>query len=79
MWNHENATAFLFGDLARSMREVEFAHATDDQCLMSFRVHPPLERAQEFGHAAAHGQMGCTMRAYRDWQLYGDDDWLRAL
>jgi non-lysosomal glucosylceramidase len=79
VWNYESATAFLFGDLARSMREVEFAHATDDQGLMSFRVHLPLERAQEFGRAAADGQMGCLLKLYRDWQLSGDDEWLRAL
>ena len=53
------------------MREVEFAHATDDEGLMSFRVHLPLERAQEFGRAAADGQMGCIMKVYRDWQLCG--------
>jgi uncharacterized protein (DUF608 family) len=46
---------------------------------MSFRVHLPLERAQEFGRAAADGQMGCIMKTYRDWLLCGDDDWLRAL
>jgi non-lysosomal glucosylceramidase len=46
VWNYEQATAFLFGDLARTMREVEFAHATDDDGLMSFRVHLPLERAK---------------------------------
>jgi uncharacterized protein (DUF608 family) len=61
------------------MREVEFAHATDDQGLMSFRVHLPLERAQEFGRAAADGQMGCLLKLYRDWQLSGDDKWLRTL
>ena len=79
VWNYEQATAFLFGDLARSMREVEFAHATDDKGLMSFRVHLPLERARDFGKAAADGQMGCIMKIYRDWQLSGDDRMLRTL
>ncbi len=79
VWNYEQATAFLFGSLAKSMREVEFAHATNDQGLMSFRVNLPLERAQEFGKAAADGQMGCIMKMYRDWQLSGDDQMLKAL
>ena len=43
VWSYEQATPFLFGQIARSMREVEFAHATDDQGLMSFRVGLPLE------------------------------------
>ncbi|MBN1640865.1 MAG: hypothetical protein JXA09_06495 [Anaerolineae bacterium] len=79
VWNYEQATAFLFGALSRSMREVEFAHATDDEGRMSFRVQLPLSRAQEFGRAAADGQMGCLLKLYRDWQLSGDDDMLRAL
>ena len=79
VWNYEQATAFLFGPLAWSMREVEYGHATDAAGLMSFRVHLPLERAQEFGKAAADGQMGCVMKAYRDWQLSGDDAALAAL
>lgn len=77
MWNYEQATAFLFGDLARSMRDVEFAHATDETGLMSFRTNLPLERAQDYGLTAADGQMGCIMKIYRDWQLSGDDDFLR--
>jgi len=79
VWNYEQATAFLFGELAKSMREVEFAHATDDKGLMSFRVNLPLEHAQGFGKAAADGQMGCIMKMYRDWQLSGDDEMLKAL
>ncbi|NPV48140.1 MAG: hypothetical protein HPY69_14400 [Armatimonadetes bacterium] len=80
VWNYEQATAFLFGDLAWGMREVEFLHATNDQGLMAFRVGLPLgKRAQEFGLAAADGQMGCLLKLYRDWQLRGDDDGLRAL
>ena len=79
VWNYEQATAFLFGSLSRAMREVEFAHATSDAGLMSFRVHLPLGRAQDFGRAAADGQMGCLLKLYRDWQLSGDDALLRAL
>ena len=79
VWNYEQATAFLFGDLARSMREIEFKHATAANGLMSFRVNLPLARAQESGKAAADGQMGCLMKLYRDWQLSGDDAMLRDL
>ena len=79
VWNYEQATPFLFGSLAKTMREVEFAHATDANGLMSFRVHLPLSHAQDYPKAAADGQMGCIMKIYRDWQLSGDDDWLRAL
>ena len=79
VWNYEQATAFLFGDLAKSMREVEFAHATNNKGLMSFRVHLPLERAQNFAKTAADGQMGCIMKMYRDWQLSGDDQMLETL
>jgi uncharacterized protein (DUF608 family) len=79
VWNYEQATAFLFGDLAWSMREVEFGHAIDDQGMMSFRVNLPLARGRRFGKAAADGQMGCVMKAYRDWQLSGRDADLRRL
>jgi non-lysosomal glucosylceramidase len=79
VWNYEQATAFLFGELAMSMREVEFGHATDDNGMMSFRVNLPLDRAKSFGKAAADGQMGCIMKIYRDWQLSGDDKMLKAL
>jgi non-lysosomal glucosylceramidase len=79
VWNYEQATAFLFGSLARSMREVEFNKATSPEGLMSFRVGLPLARACDFGRAAADGQMGCIMKMYRDWQLSGDDAMLRTL
>ncbi len=79
VWNYEQATAYLFGSLARSMREVEFGHATNADGLMSFRVGLPLARACDQNRAAADGQMGCIMKMYRDWQLSGDDVLLRSL
>ncbi len=79
VWNYETATAFLFGDLARTMREVEYLHATDEQGRMSFRVQLPLSRARESGMAAADGQMGCLMKLYREWMLSGDAKLLKQL
>ena len=79
VWNYEQALAFLFGELALTMRQVEFAHATDANGLMSFRVNLPISRANEAGKVAADGQMGCLMKLYRDWQLSGNDALLRAL
>jgi uncharacterized protein (DUF608 family) len=79
VWNYEQATAFLFGDLARSMRDTEFKYATTAEGLMSFRANLPLSQTKAWGLAAADGQMGCLMKLYRDWQLSGDDDFLRDL
>ena len=77
VWNYEQTTAFLYGELARSMRDTEFEHATSDKGLMSFRINLPLAHAQEHKVAAADGQMGTIMRLYRDWRLSGDEKLLK--
>ncbi|MEQ7005654.1 GH116 family glycosyl-hydrolase [Actinopolymorpha sp. B17G11] len=80
VWNYEQATPFLFGGMARSLREVEFLYGTADDGRMSFRIQLPLERAlAEPGAAAADGQMGCLVKLYREWRLSGDDELLRTL
>ncbi|MGZ0150490.1 GH116 family glycosyl-hydrolase [Kribbella sp. WER1] len=80
VWNYEQATPFLFGEIARSLREVEFAHGTDENGLMSFRVGLPLAtKARDWNVAAADGQLGCLVKLYRDWRLSGDDEMLRSL
>lgn len=77
VWNYEMATPFLFGELARSMRDVEFNYSTQENGLMNFRAALPLSEAAKGSSAAADGQMGCIMKIYRDWQLYGDNEFLR--
>ncbi|MBM4413625.1 MAG: hypothetical protein FJ040_09330 [Chloroflexi bacterium] len=79
VWNYEQATAFLFGDLAKSMRDNEFLHATRDNGQMSFRIGLPLRIAQAWPTAAADGQMGCIIKLYREWCLSGDTQWLQQL
>ncbi len=79
VWNYEQATPFLFGGLARTMRETEFLLTTNQEGRMAFRAKLPVSRASEPGTAAADGQMGCIVKLYREWQLSGDDRWLRKL
>ena len=78
VWNYETATAFLFGKLARTMREVEMVYGTKDSGKMMNRVLLPLEQNFKVDHvAAADGQMGSIMRFYREWKLSGDKEWLK--
>lgn len=77
VWNYEVATPFLFGQLARTMRDVEFNYATKENGLMNFRASLPLSEASKESHAAADGQLGCIMKMYREWQLSGDNDFLK--
>ncbi|HHU96435.1 MAG TPA: hypothetical protein GXX67_04120 [Petrimonas sp.] len=76
VWNYEVATPFLFGDLAKTMRDVEFNYATREDGLMNFRASLPLSEAANGNSAAADGQMGTIMKMYREWQLSGDDEFL---
>ncbi len=77
VWNYETATPFLFGELAKTMRDVEFNYATKTNGLMNFRAYLPLSEAAKNSSPAADGQMGCVMKFYREWQLSGDDEFLR--
>ena len=77
VWNYEVATPFLFGELAQTMRDVEFGFSTDSVGLMSFRTELPLNTAKKNGLAAADGQMGTIMKFYREWQMSGNDAFLR--
>lgn len=78
VWNYEMATPFLFGRLARSMREVESEYATHEDGSMAFRVSLPLQSPDPSHNVAADGQLGCVMKFYREWQMSGDDAWLSA-
>lgn len=78
VWNYEQATAYVFPSLARSVRESEFLRNTAENGLMGFRSYLP-DGKKIWQAAAADGQMGCLMKLYRDWRLSGDTDWLRRL
>lgn len=81
VWSYAQTVAYLFPQLERSMREADFAvnlRASDGH--MQFRTAlPPGSPADHTFRAAADGQMGNVLRTYREWQLSGDDDWLKKL
>ena len=79
VWNYEQATAFLFPELAHTMREVELKFSTTDSGAGAFRTPLPLKRACCSVKTAADGQMGVIMKLYREWQLSGDNHLLQEL
>jgi uncharacterized protein (DUF608 family) len=78
VWNYETTTGALFPSLARSLRKASFGYSMDDVGAMHFRQSLP-DGKDRSGFAAADGQMGQIMHAYRDWVLSGDDAVLRDL
>lgn len=79
VWNYDVASGFLFGELASSMRDVEFRFGVTEDGLLNHRLMLPLHRGTEFGVAAADGQNGTIMRLYREWKLSGDHAFLNRL
>jgi uncharacterized protein (DUF608 family) len=79
VWNYEQALAFLFPQLERSMRRTEFLHNTRPSGNMAFRTELPPGSSLSNFKPCADGQMGAIMQVYRDWQLSGDDDFLTEL
>jgi non-lysosomal glucosylceramidase len=79
VWNYAQAPAFLFPQLERSMRRTDFASNTRPDGDMAFRTLIPLV-GEMWAHApAADGQMGTILRLYREWQISGDEAFLREL
>ncbi|MEN6346930.1 MAG: GH116 family glycosyl-hydrolase [Armatimonadia bacterium] len=81
VWTYAQTLAYLFPQLERAMRDVDFAYdLRDSDGHMQFRMPlPPGTYADHKFHAAADGQMGNVLRVYREWQICGKDEWLQKL
>lgn len=79
VWNYEQTLAHLFPRLERSMRETDFLHNLHPDNSMAFRTLVPLCDTLWDYKPAADGQMGCILKAYREWKFSGDSAWLRKL
>ncbi|WP_431911337.1 GH116 family glycosyl-hydrolase [Amycolatopsis thermoflava] len=82
VWNYAQTVAYLFPELERSMRRVEFQLETDPDGRMNFRVNrvfggPALwevvtQNQEQQKLPAVDGQLGTIVRLYRDWRFSGD-------
>lgn len=80
VWNYQQALPFLFPDLERSMREADFAeNQSPETGGMAFRLALPKGIGRYSARACADGHFGNVMKAFRDWKLSGDQDWLKKI
>jgi uncharacterized protein (DUF608 family) len=83
VWNYQQAIPYLFSDLQRSMLEnFMFNGLKESNGAIIYRmpVGPGAKvKQQDNFTSAADGQFGQICQVYRDWQICGDDDWLKAI
>lgn len=79
VYNYEQAVAFLFPRLERTMRITDFTNNVEENGKMAFRTHVPLGRVLHRFHAAADGQMGCILKLYREYLMCGDLEFLKLV
>jgi len=75
VWNYAQAICHLFPAMERSLRQTEYFESLDASGRQAFRANLPIS---EGGGAfdAADGQLGGIMKAYREWRISGDGQWL---
>ncbi|WP_309384168.1 GH116 family glycosyl hydrolase [Cerasicoccus frondis] len=79
VWNYAQAMPHLFPPLERSLREQEWRYSMNNDGHVTFRAAIPDGPTKHDYHAAADGQFGGILKLHRDWQISGDDTWLKAL
>ncbi|HEY3860643.1 MAG TPA: GH116 family glycosyl hydrolase [Verrucomicrobiae bacterium] len=79
VWNYAQSIPHLFPALERTLRETEFGPSQDETGHQDFRTFLPIRPVSDNLHPAADGQLGGIMKAYREWRVSGDTDWMRKL
>ena len=78
VWNYAYAMCFLFPDLERSIRDLEFKYSTGEDGRMRFRMMLPLGSEMDTFRPCVDGQMGAVIKCYREWKISGDNEWLKS-
>jgi uncharacterized protein (DUF608 family) len=79
VWNYAYALPYLFPKLERSMRELDYRYNLRANGEMPFRLQLPPGSSPWSFRACVDGQLGGLIKVYREWQIFGDTDWLRTI
>lgn len=79
VWNYAQAIPHLYPAMERSLRETEFLVGQSAEGHQVFRNNIPIRPVRHDFHAACDGQLGGIVKAYRDWRISGDTDWIESL
>ncbi len=79
VWNYTYALPFLFPNLERSMRELDYKYNMREDGAMAFRLQLPLGVGRAQFRPCADGQFGGVIKTYREWKISGDDEWLKRM
>jgi len=79
VWNYAQSLPHLFPALERTLREQELERSLDERGHVTFRAALPDGPTNHGYHAAADGQLGGILKLLRDYDISGDEQWLRRL
>ncbi|MCS7180215.1 MAG: glycoside hydrolase family 116 protein, partial [bacterium] len=79
VFNYDFTTPYLFPEFMKKQREVDYLYNTDENGYMAFRTNIPLGIKQWQFKPAADGQMGTVLKAYREWKITGDNEFLQKI
>ena len=77
VYNYAYALCFLFPELERSIRDLEFAYSMAPSGAHTFRMPLPPSAPKKL-HPCLDGQAGAVIKAYREWKISGDNEWLKS-
>lgn len=78
VWNYAYALPFLFPQLERSIRDLNWKYNQRDDGGLVFRLQLPLGSKPVKFRPCCDGQFGDVIKFYRDWKISGDTEWMRS-
>ncbi len=79
IWNYAQSLPHLFPALERTLREQEFLSLMDEKGAIPSRASISQGSTKHDIGSATDGQLGAILKTYREWQISGDDKWLKKI